>query len=169
MYGKPTEKVYRTFRATWRSAGGVIRVVLVREEAGRWVAFFSTDANASVAKILESVAARFSVETMFRDVKQVVGAGQQQVRKLATNVGAFHLCLWGFTRTEAWAWEQRPEELKDRTGSPWDVEARRPSHADKRRALRRELLRGEFQRVLESEPTPEKITACLERVLSLAG
>ncbi len=49
------------------------------------------------------------------------------------------------------------------------MEVRRPSHADKRRALRRELLRGEFQRALGPEPTPEKITACLERVLSLAG
>lgn len=65
-----------------------------------WVAFFSTDVNATVADILELVSARFSIETCFRDVKEIVGAGQQQVRKLSTNVGSFHVCLWAYVLTE---------------------------------------------------------------------
>ena len=32
----------------------------------------------------------------------VVGAGQQQVRFIWANIGAFHICLWTFTLTEAW-------------------------------------------------------------------
>ena len=72
--------MYKTFEATWRPAGG-FRVVLVDEPKG-WVAFFCTDPNATVAAILGLVADRFSLETCFRDVKEVVGAGRQQVRHL---------------------------------------------------------------------------------------
>ncbi len=43
-------KRYKTFLATWRPAGGVIRVVLV-DEASSWVAFFATDPTATVADI----------------------------------------------------------------------------------------------------------------------
>jgi len=41
---------------------------------------------------------------------------------------------------EAWAWSRRDEAVADRSRSPWDAEARRPSHADKRKALQREIL-----------------------------
>ena len=102
LYGKPTPKRYKTFEATWRPAGGAIRVVLVDGPTG-WVAFFCTDPTATVADVLESVAARFSLEVTFHDLKGVVGAGRQQVRRVRANVGAFHVCLWTFTLTEAWA------------------------------------------------------------------
>jgi hypothetical protein len=41
--------------------------------------------------------------TAFQDAKGAVGVGQQQVRFVWANVGAFHVCLWTFTMTEAWA------------------------------------------------------------------
>jgi hypothetical protein len=37
LYGKPTRKRYKTFVATWRPAGGAIRVVLVDEPVQRAV------------------------------------------------------------------------------------------------------------------------------------
>src|SRR6187200_3667585 len=87
LYGKAAAKRYKTFVATWRPAGGAIRVVLVDEPKG-WVAFFCTDPAATVADILGSVAGRFSLETCFRDLKEVVGAGQQQVRFVRASVGS---------------------------------------------------------------------------------
>ena len=108
-------------------------MVLVREPRG-WLAFLCTDPAASVADVLGCVADRFALETAFRDAKEVVGAGQQQVRFLGANVGAFHLCLWTYTMTEAWAWGRADDALTDRSASPWDDPTRRPSHADKRRA-----------------------------------
>ena len=168
LYGKEVSKKYKTFRATWQPTGGVIRVVLVKELTS-WVAFFSTDPTATVADILGCVADRFSIETCFRDCKEIVGAGQQQVRFVGASVGAFHLCLWTFTLTEAWAWNQDAEELTGhRTTSPWDKEPRRPSHADKRRAWRRELLSAEIQAVLQLEPSQAEFQAAAERILSLA-
>jgi hypothetical protein len=168
LYGKPTRKRYKTFVSTWRPAGGAIRVVLVDEPTG-WVAFFCTDASATVADILTAVADRFSLEITFRDCKEVVGAGQQQVRFLWANIGAFHVCLWSFTMTEAWAWCQKADELVDRSNSPWDSPLRRPSHADKRRAWRRALLGEEIRATLRPGVTEEEIQATAERLLSLAA
>src|SRR5512135_3275811 len=168
LHGERVVKRYKTFLATWRPAGGVIRVVLVDEPTG-WVAYFCTDPEATVADILAAVADRFTLETAFRDCKEVVGAGQQQVRFVWASVGAFHVCLWTFTMTEAWAWGRTVEELVDRSASPWDDPARRPSHADKRRAWRRALLREEILAVLRSGRTEGEIQAAAERLLSLAA
>jgi len=74
LYREKTVKRYKTFLATWRPSGGLIRVVLVDEPTG-WRAYFCTDPSASVADILGAVADRFSLEVAFRDCKEVVGAG----------------------------------------------------------------------------------------------
>jgi hypothetical protein len=169
LYGKTAVKRYKTFEATWRPVGGVIRVVLVEEPKG-WVAFFCTDPSASVADVLGLVADRFSLETCFRDVKEVVGAGQQQVRHVWASVGSFHVCLWAFTMTEAWAWDRAECDLVGhRSQSPWDERPRRPSHADKRRAWRRELLGNEIDAALRDGANEEGIRDLAERLLSLAA
>ena len=144
-------------------------MVLVDEPTG-WVAFFCTDPGVSVADILGCVAGRFSLEIAFRDLKEVVGAGQQQVRFVGANIGAFHLCLWTFTMTEAWAWNRGEKELVGhRSASPWDDDPRRPSHADKRRAWRRELLGNEIHAALRPGATEREITAATERLLGLVA
>jgi hypothetical protein len=168
LYGKEVVKKTKTFLATWRPAGGAIRVVLVDEPKG-WRAYFCTDTEASVADILGVVADRFSLEIAFRECKQVVGAGQQQVRLMPASVGSFHVCLWTFSMTEAWAWGRAPEELVDRSGSPWDTASRRPSHADKRRAWRRALLAEEIQAALRPGATEAEIHTVADRLLSLAA
>ena len=169
LYGKATQKKYKTFLATWRPVGGVIRVVLVDEPKG-WVAFFCTDPSATVADILGLVTDRFSLETAFRDVKEVVGAGQQQVRHVWASVGSFHMCLWTFTLTEAWAWNRSEDALvAHRSASPWDDQPRRPSHADKRRAWRRELLAEDIDAVLRVGTDSAGIHELAERLLDLAA
>jgi hypothetical protein len=168
LYGERVTKRYKTFLATWKPAGGAIRVVLVDEPTG-WRAYFCTDTSASVADILTTVADRFSLEITFRDCKEIVGAGQQQVRFIWASLGAFHVCLWTFTMTEAWAWGRSADELADRSDSPWDSPLRRPSHADKRRAWRRELLSAEIRAVLRPGVTEAEIQTTAERLLSLAA
>jgi hypothetical protein len=119
---------------------------------------------------MAAVSDRFALETTFRDCKEVVGAGQQQVRFVWASIGAFHLCLWTFTMTEAWAWDRSEEGLVGhRAASPWDDEPRRPSHADKRRAWRRELLGEEIRAVLRSGVAGRAIQAAAERLLDLAA
>ena len=102
LYGRPVVKKYKTFLATYKPVGGVIRVVLVREP-DRWVAYFSTDPELSVASILGAVADRSALEQVFHDVKEVHGAGQQQVRHYWANLAVYHLNLWLHTLIELWA------------------------------------------------------------------
>jgi DDE superfamily endonuclease len=144
LYRRAVAKTYKTFLATWHPAGGLIRVVLVQEEGG-WKAYFATDPQASVADILTAVADRGAIEQAFHDLKEIWGLGQQQVRNLWANIGVFHLNLWMHTLVELWAWERPAEELTDRKESPWDDGTRRPSHADRRKALQRASLEQEYQ------------------------
>jgi hypothetical protein len=71
--------------------------------------------------------------------------------------------------TEVWAWGRKEEELVDRSASPWDKVSRRPSHADKRRAWRRELLGEEIRAVLRPGVTEQDIQAAADRLLILAA
>ena len=73
--------------------GGLIRVVLVKEDHG-WFAFFCPDLNAGVEEILEAFADRATIEQDCHDVKEVWGSGQQQVRNFWTNLAAYNLNLW---------------------------------------------------------------------------
>lgn len=171
QYGRRVTKLVKTFLATWRPAGGLIRVVLVQEEddGDNWRAYFCTKPDATAEEILEAAADRTSIEQTFKDVKEVWGAGQQQVRNLHANTGCFNLNGWMYSAVEAWAWTTPEEELVDREGSPWDWEYRRPSHADKRKALQRHALRGEIEAVLAGDPDARQFRALAERLLQMAA
>jgi hypothetical protein len=168
QYGAEVVKTIKTFEATWQPAGGRIRVVLVREDDG-WLAFFCTDPTVSAATILEVMADRGAIEQLFKDVKEVWGAGQQQVRNVYANVGAFAVNLTMFSVVEAWAWSRSEAELVDRGQSPWDSEERRPSHADKRKALQREILRDEIRAVVGDRAERQEFQDLARRLLDLAA
>jgi hypothetical protein len=167
QYGQRVTKTYKTFLATWKPTGGVIRVVLVQEDDD-WLPFFCTDPNATVVDILEALADRGAHEQTFKDLKEIWGAAQQQVRDVYANVGAFNLNSWLYSSVEAWAWERAEEELVDRSRSPWDEEDRRPSHADKRKALQREVLREEIEAVLSRPPCKRRFRDLAEKLLDHA-
>jgi hypothetical protein len=167
LYGKPILKTFKTFLATWRPAGGVIRVVLVKEEDS-WRAYFCTQADATPEQILRKVSERTSIEETFKDVKQVWGAGQQQLRNLHANLGAGQLNLTAYTLTELWAWDRPEDQLVDRAASPWDHQPRRPSHADRRKALQRECLQHEFRAAMQDPEPNQKLRQLCQRLIELA-
>jgi hypothetical protein len=168
QYGEKVTKTIKTFLATWRPAGGVIRVVLVQEE-DEWLPYFSVDAEVTAVEILEAMADRGALEQTNKDVKEVWGVGQQQVRNVFCNEGCFNLNLWMYSLVEAWAWGKQEEELVDRSASPWDSEPRRPSAADKRKALQRQVLHREIDEALSGRPNKGKIRELAQRLLQLAA
>lgn len=168
LYSETVSKTYKTFLATYRPVGGVIRVVLVKEDHG-WFALFCTDPVASVVEILEAFADRATIEQDFHDVKEVWGTGQQQVRNIWTNVAVYHLNLWMHTLVELWAWDKSHEELCDRSDSPWDDSERRPSHANRRKALRQWILKHELLTITAVWSLPRKIIDLAERIMALAA
>lgn len=169
LYGADVVKEYKTFLATYKPAGGLIRVVIVREPDRSWRAYFCTQVAATVGQILEAVADRFAIEQDFHDLKEVHGAGQQQVRHYFANVAVYHLTLWWHTLIELWAWSKPKEQLCDRSARPWDDAERRPSHADRRHALRRACLALEFQRATTQPRISAQFSTLWARVLNLAA
>src|ERR1700693_3303889 len=167
LYGRAVTKTFKTFLATYAPVGGSLRVVLVREDDG-WVAFFCTDAEAAVAQILEAVADRAAIEQDFHDLKEVHGAGQQQVRHYWANVAVFHLNLWWHTLIELWAWTKTQGQLCDRRDRPWDRADRRPSHADRRNALRRLCVQTAIREAGCRRPLSRKLRALCRSLLKLA-
>ncbi|WP_300399554.1 rhomboid family intramembrane serine protease, partial [uncultured Sphingobium sp.] len=87
---------------------------------------------------------------------------QQQVRNIWTNVGCFNLNLWMHTLVELWVWDQSHVDLCNRSDSPWDDAERRPSHADRRKALRRQIMRNELLNVTAVWRLPRKILQLVE-------
>jgi hypothetical protein len=168
VYGKHCVKTYKTFLATYAPAGGVIRVVLVKEEHG-WYAFFCTDPDATVVEILEAFADRATIEQDFHDVKEVWGSGQQQVRNIWTNLAVYNLNLWMHTLVELWAWHKPAEQLIARHDSPWDDPERRPSHANRRKALRAHILRNQLPTLATIQSLPKKIIQLIKSLAALAA
>ena len=66
-----TEGRYKTFLATSRVVGGVVRVVLREHGSGNWAAYISTDTSMNVEMILKTVSGRWPIEEHFHDVKEI--------------------------------------------------------------------------------------------------
>ena len=168
LYGETVTKTYKTFLATYKPVGGVIRVVLVKEDHG-YLAFFSTDPDARVVEIWETFADRATIEQDFHDMKEVWGTGQQQVRNIWTNMAVYNMNLWMHTLVELWSWNRSHEELCDRSDSPWDDAERRPSHANRRKTLRQLMMRNELSTLRAAWWLPRKIIDLAERLMTLAA
>jgi hypothetical protein len=158
---------YKTFLATSQLVSGQIRVVILRFEDGSWAPYFCTDTSAEVRDILEAVAARWAIEEHFHDVKEVWGAGQQQVRNVWSNIGCWHLNQWVYTLVELCCWDLEKSALSDRRARSWDNPDRRPSHADRRRCISREMLEKQFLAALPRTPDACQIRTLLETLFAL--
>ena len=167
--GRSVVKRYKTFLATWRPAGGVIRVVILKEDDDSWRAFLCTDAEASVEAVVQAIQDRWAIEQDYHDLKEVERIEQVRLRRLWSNVGALNLSLWVHTLVEVWAWNRPESSLSDRSDRPWDDASRRPSHADRRKALCGAMAEEEYRRLGLPESWSEKIRHMLSGVIKLAG
>ncbi len=166
--GVEVTRKYKTFLATSKLVSGQIRVVIVRFEDDGWAPYFCTDTSATVRDILEAVAARWAIEEHFHDVKEVWGAGQQQVRRVWSNIGCWHLNQWLYTLVELCCWDRDQSEVTDRRARPWDNPDRRPSHADRRRTISREMQQEEFLAALPVSRSKHKLQTLIEALIDLA-
>ena len=158
---------YKTFLAMSHLADQPLRVVLVRFDESGWVPYFCTDPNATIRDILEAAADRWAIEEHFHDVKEIWGAGQQQVRNVWSNIGCWPLNQWLHTLVELASWNESSATLVNRTARPWDNATRRPSHADRRRKIALEILHAEFPATLPATPETQKYLSLAESLIAL--
>lgn len=169
LYGRQETKQVKMFKATYRPAGGQVLVLIVRQAIDCWRAYMCTNLSATAEQILQAVSDRTAIEQNFHDLKEIEGAGQQQVRNYFTNVGVFHLNMWVHTLVELWAWSQKTSAVCDRSDSPWDSQFRRPSHADKCSCFRREVLKKTFLETFGHSRKTRKIARQFYKLMKLAA
>ena len=92
-----------------------------------------------------------------------------QLRRVRSNVGALNPNLRVHTLVEVWAWGHPAEEVRDRSDRPWEDPSRRPSHADRRRALQRQTVEEEFRRIGLPPPWSEKNRPLVEGVVRMVA
>lgn len=166
--GVLTQGRCKTFLATSHIVGGSVRVVLLEHASGNWAAYISTDTSMSVEAILKIVSDRWSIEEHFHDVKEIWGAGEQQVRNVWSSIGCWHVCGWLYALVELESWEEPIESLVDRRDRPWDNPDRRPSHNDRRRKIARKMLHEAFLVDLPDALENTKFRDRIGRLLALA-
>ena len=157
----------KTFLATTRLTGSVIRVVIVKFDNG-WAAYFCTDPNLDMVTILEMIGDRWAIEEHFHDAKEVHGAGQQQVRNLWSNIGCWNLVAWMCVLIDLSHWNSSDAEIVDRSTRSWDNPDRRASHADRKRLLSRKMLHQHFLTAMVPIPITRKIKTLINNVIKLA-
>ena len=81
----------------------------------------------------------------------------------------YNLNLWMHTLVELWAWNKSREQLVHRSDSPWDDAERRPSHANRRKALREQIMRNELLTITTAWSLPRKIIQLAESLMALAA
>lgn len=136
---------------------------------GSWAAYFSTDVNMEVRMILETVTERWAIEEFFQATKVVWGAGEQQVLNVWSNIACWNINAWLYTMVEIESWDKAKANLVDRSDRPWDNPYRRPSHADRRSAIVREMLKNRFFQLLGKRQSDEKIRAAVTDLIHLAS
>jgi hypothetical protein len=122
-----------------------------------------------VQQILETVSGRWAIEEHFHDTKEVWGAGKQQVRSVWSNIACWNINGWLFTLIELESWDKELETIVDRSERPWDNPNRRPSHADRRRMIAKQMLRKRFFTALEPELRSRKMESLVRDLLTLAA
>src|SRR4030042_5534373 len=171
LYGENHSVDVKKVIGMWKPAGHPIQVLLVRfDHSKSVVCFFSTNLDLSVERILTLVAARWSIETLFCDLKEHLGMKDWQVRMKdavlrsvpITCVATSLLILWRLGERR-----QRAPEFWD--VQPWKTEKATPSVSDMLHQLKARCLSLTIFDLLRNEGiTPRKYVQ-IERVLRQAA
>jgi hypothetical protein len=110
LYGRQRQLRLKSRVVLLRRLGVQARLVAVRFATGKTVFLFCTETTLSAEQIVCAYAARFAIETGFRDAKQSFGLSSYQVRNRTGYTRLLHLCLWAQTLLRLRCWYQRPTQ-----------------------------------------------------------
>jgi hypothetical protein len=150
----------------WYSVFGSrpVRVVLIRDKskAGCDLALVTTDAEATMAQVIERYASRWSIEVAIQDSKQLFGAGQARNRtaRVVERTIPFEIACQAITVTWYATAGRTSDDLQARRrNSPWYTSKAEPSTSDMTALLRRVLIAARFKAPRPDQPTCEELHA----------
>ena len=107
LYGQNRQLLIKSFEAMWKPAGSVIKVLMVYFDQSNTVSyFFCTDLSLSDTRIIELVAARWSIETLFSDLKEHLGMTDWQCRVEKSVVRSVPLTCVATSLLIIWSYQQ---------------------------------------------------------------
>jgi hypothetical protein len=115
LYGKTAHLKIKSRVVIQPTFGVRIRLVAVQWGKRPLVFLFSTDTTMTAEEIIRVYCARFSIETGFRDSKQLFGFSTYQVRSEQSIERIVHLCLWAQTLLRLRCWKERVQPI----GGDW--------------------------------------------------
>jgi hypothetical protein len=171
LYGKKRQIRVKRIDAIWKPAGQIIQILIVYYENGKKPAFFfCTDLGFSVEDILTRVAARWSLENIFKDLKEHLGWSHWQCRveeavtrsATLTCAAASLLVLWSHKEAS-----QKQPELWDTL--PWYTQKVTPSINDMIEHLRCRTLDLSFNAIHYSRKTMVEKVRAYRKLFKLAA
>lgn len=171
LYGKKRKLRVKRIDALWKPAGQLIQVLIVFYEKQKKPAFFfSTDMDISVADILKRVAARWSLENIFKDIKEHLGWSHWQCRvekavsrsATLTCAAASLLLLWSHQQAS-----KKQPEFWDVL--PWYSKKASPSFKDMIEQLRCQIIDSVFLALKQSSQIKPENETIFRDLLKLAA
>lgn len=107
LYGKTAHLKLKSRVVIQPTFGVRIRLVAVKWGKRPLVFLFSTDTTMTAEEIVRVYCARFSIETGFKDSKQLFGLATYQVRSEQGIERIVHLCLWAQTLLRLRCWKEQ--------------------------------------------------------------
>jgi SRSO17 transposase len=134
LYGKEKAVAYREFTVLWKPAGCMVKVLIVlyRNHKRDFTSyFFSTDLNMPAEKIITYVAARWSLENAFKDMKEHLGLNSWQCRKKEAVLRSIPLTCIAYSSLLLWSqMELDKEQIPIWAPFPWQTDKEHVSLAD---------------------------------------
>ena len=173
LYGEEKTVLYRQFQAYWRPAGTVVNVVIVKypQKRGSTTAYFlSTDCSQSVESILTLVAARWSLENAFKDMKQHLGLGSWQCRNERAVIRSVPMTCAAYSTLMLWSHQQINEfapTLWD--AMPWNQGKDTVSIGDILYQLKSQCVTQSILSILPKDRVSEQKIEQLQELFSIAA
>lgn len=132
LYGELKNITYKSVIAMWKPAGAPIKVFIVQfDDSKSFTYFFSTDLKSTVKQVLTLVAARWSIETLFSDLKGHSGMEDWQVRVESSVVRSIPLTCIATSLLMLWSQQQANQCVADLWDiQPWATQKSTPSLYD---------------------------------------
>lgn len=142
LYGELHQLQMKSFEALWKPAGTVIKVLMVYFDRAKTANyFFSTNLSRSDTQIIEWLAARFSIETLFSDLKEHLGMTDWQCRIEKSVVRSVPLTCVATSLLMLWSYQQnKRKQLGLWTKYAWYTNKASPSVHDMLQQLKAECL-----------------------------
>jgi hypothetical protein len=140
-----------------------VRLILLRDSAKYYnLALITTDLRTPAEQIISAYAARWSIEVVFAQTRQIIGVGTARNRTARAVERTVPFGLAVYTLIIVW-YTQHGHPTQDvsahRTLSPWYTTKAEPSFQDMTDTLRRVIIAARYSPTTAAQPTSQEILA----------